>query len=154
MAYHNGSIWPHDNAMIALGLARYGFKDLAIRVLTSLFDATVYFDLHRVPELFCGFSRRLGEGPTEYPVACRPQAWSAGAVFMLLEAALGIEIDAGHQRVTFCHPALPRWLQRLRIENLAIGEHNSVDLLCERHPHDVGISVVRRRGKITVVHNA
>jgi len=154
MSYHDGSVWPHDNALIAAGLARYGFKDLVLIILTSLFDSTMHVDLHRLPELFCGFSRRPGEGPTGYPVACRPQAWAAGAVFMLLEATLGIDIDAPRRQITFSRPALPRWLQRVRIDNLAIGEDNSVDLLCERHAHDVGISVIRRRGNLTVVHHA
>jgi glycogen debranching enzyme len=153
MSYHNGSVWPHDNALIAAGLARYGFKDLALMILTSLFDSTMHVDLHRLPELFCGFSRRPGEGPTGYPVACRPQAWAAGAVFMLLEATLGIEIDAPRRRITLSRPALPRWLQRVRIDNLAIGE-DSVDLLCERHANDVGIHVIRRRGNLNVVHHA
>jgi glycogen debranching enzyme len=153
MSYHNGSVWPHDNALIAAGLARYGFKDLALIILTSLFDSTMHVDLHRLPELFCGFSRRPGEGPTGYPVACRPQAWAAGAVFMLLEATLGIEIDAPRRRITLSRPALPRWLQRVRIDNLAIGE-DSVDLLCERHANDVGIHVIRRRGNLNVVHHA
>src|SRR5262249_43161444 len=81
MSYHNGSVWPHDNAIIASGLARYGLKIAAGRILAGLFDASLFVDLRRLPELFCGFDRRPGEGPTLYPVACAPQAWSAGAPF-------------------------------------------------------------------------
>jgi glycogen debranching enzyme len=153
MSYHNGSVWPHDNAVIAAGLARCGFTDLALRLFTSLFDATMYVDMHRLPELFCGFARRPGEGPTAYPVACKPQAWAAGAIFLLLEAVLGMRIDAQRRQIIFSRPALPRWLQRVRIENLSIGD-DYIDLLCERHPHDVGISVMRRRGNISVIHHA
>ena len=90
MSYHNGTVWPHDNALIAYGFSRYGLQDLAVRVLTGLFEAGTYFDLHRMPELFCGFAREPGEGPTPYPVACAPQAWAAGAVFLLLQACLGL----------------------------------------------------------------
>ena len=94
MSYHNGSVWPHDNALIAAGFARYGFADLVGTILTALLDASRFFESHRIPELFCGFHKRRGEGPTLYPVACSPQAWAAGSVFLLLQAALGLTIDA------------------------------------------------------------
>jgi glycogen debranching enzyme len=151
MSYHNGSIWPHDNAMIALGLARYGFKALAVKILSDLFEAASFLELRRMPELFCGFHRRPGEGPTLYPIACLPQAWAAGSVFMLLQAVLGLEVDGVHRQVSFVDPVLPDWLSWLRIENLTVGDA-VVDLLCERHPHDVGISVLRRHGDVRVVH--
>jgi glycogen debranching enzyme len=151
MSYHNGSIWPHDNAMIAMGLTRYGHRDLALRIFSDMFDAANFLELRRMPELFCGFERRPGEGPTLYPIACLPQAWAAGAVFMLLRAALGLQIDGATREVTFADPILPEWLQWLRIEHLTINGA-SVDLLCERHPHDVGISVLKRQGNIRVVH--
>jgi len=151
MSYHNGSVWPHDNALIAAGLTRYGFNDLALRIFSDLFDAALYLELHRVPELFCGFGRRPGEGPTLYPIACLPQAWSAATVFMLLEAALGLKIDGTRRQVTFSDPVLPEWLGWVRIENLVVA-NGVVDLLCERHPHDVGVSVLRREGNVRVVH--
>jgi glycogen debranching enzyme len=151
MSYHNGSVWPHDNAMIAMGLTRYGFKDLALKILSDAFDAAGYLELRRMPELFCGFGRRPGEGPTLYPIACLPQAWAAASVFMLLQAVLGLEIDGVRRQITFTDPALPDWLAWLRIEHLAVGD-GVVDLLCERHPHDVGISVLRRQGSVRVVH--
>src|SRR5213075_1138820 len=97
MSYHNGSVWPHDNALIAAGFGRYGFKESAAMVLAGLLDASLFFDLHRLPELFCGFPRRAGESPTLYPVACAPQAWAAGAVFLLLEACLGLSVSAPNQ---------------------------------------------------------
>ncbi len=93
MSYHNGSIWPHDNSLIVLGLARYGLLDQAERVFDALFSAASYFDLRRLPELFCGFRRRQGAAPTLYPVACAPQAWAAATPFLLLQAVLGLEFD-------------------------------------------------------------
>ena len=102
-----------------------------------------------MPELFCGFERRSGEGPTLYPVACLPQAWASGSVFMLLEACLGMSIDTPAREVRFENPALPEWLPEVRIENLRIGE-GSADLLLERHPHDVGVTVLRRQGRVRV----
>ncbi|HTT03157.1 MAG TPA: amylo-alpha-1,6-glucosidase [Steroidobacteraceae bacterium] len=150
MAYHNGSVWPHDNALIAAGMNRLPDKNLAGRQLTTLFEASTYFDSSRLPELFCGFRRREGKSPTLYPVACSPQAWSSGAVFMLLEACLGIAIEAPRQRVTFRHPYLPPALDRLRIRDLNVGA-GAVDLLLQRHQGTVSLVVERRRGEVHVV---
>ena len=151
MSYHNGSIWPHDNALIAMGLMRYGFRDLALKIFSNMFDAATFLELHRMPELFCGFGRRPGEGPTLYPIACLPQAWAAASLFMLLSATLGLQVDGARRQVTFSDPALPEWLNWLRIEHLMVGGA-VVDLLCQRHPHDVGISVLRREGTVRVIH--
>jgi glycogen debranching enzyme len=93
MSYHNGSVWPHDSAIVAAGLARYGLRGEAARVLHGLFEASTFVDLHRLPELFCGFERRPCEGPTRYPVACLPQAWAAGSPFLLVQAILGLTVD-------------------------------------------------------------
>jgi glycogen debranching enzyme len=150
MSYHNGSIWPHDNALIAQGLARYGFKTSAIKVLTGLFDASLFVDLHRMPELFCGFGRRYGEGPTLYPVACAPQAWSAAAVYLLLQACLGLRVNAAQAQIIFTHPFLPEFLQEVRILDLRVGAA-VVDLALTRHTHDVGIDVLRREGDVEIV---
>ncbi|HMA92065.1 MAG TPA: amylo-alpha-1,6-glucosidase [Polyangiaceae bacterium] len=150
MSYHNGSIWPHDNAIIAAGLARYGHKEVAARVLEALFDATLFADLHRLPELFCGFSRQPGQGPTRYPVACSPQAWASGAVFMLLEAILGLQIDALGQRLVFTHAYLPAFLHEVAFRNLRIGDA-TVDVRLLRHKDDVGLSVTARTGKVEVI---
>lgn len=150
MSYHNGSVWPHDNALIALGFARYRFKAQALRILTGLFDASRFVDLHRMPELFCGFPRRPGEGLIAYPLACAPQAWASGAVFLLLQACLGLTIRATERRLYFVKPVLPAFLQEVRIRNLKVGEA-TLDLLLRRHDEDVGINVTRRGGTVEVV---
>jgi len=150
MSYHNGSVWPHDTAIIAAGCARYGFRDTVIRLFEGMREASVFVDLHRLPELTCGFPRRPGEGPTLYPVACAPQAWAAGAVFMLLSSALGLSIDGNARELTFLRPVLPPSVPSLRITGLAVGS-GRVDLLLENHPHDVGVTVLRRDGDARVV---
>lgn len=149
MSYHNGSIWPHDNAMIALGLARYGLQHEALKILVGMFEASLFMDLRRLPELFCGFPRRSGEGPTLYPVACSPQAWAAGSAFMMLQACIGLTIDAPRRQLRFFRPTLPEALRELWIRKLRIG-NAEVDVLIERHPHDVSISLVRRSGDVEV----
>lgn len=150
MSYHNGSVWPHDNAVVAAGFARYGMRDLTLRLFGALLSASASFDLHRLPELFCGFPERSGEGPTLYPVACAPQAWAAGAVFLMLEAALGLRIDGRRREISFLHPRLPEMIPELRIAGLRVGA-GSVDLLLENHPHDLGITVLHRQGDVRVV---
>jgi glycogen debranching enzyme len=150
MSYHNGSVWPHDNALIAYGFARYGFKPEVLQVLQAMFDASTFVDLHRLPELFCGFSRRPGEGPTLYPVACAPQAWAAAAVFMLLQACLGLEVKAIQRQLCFNYPLLPEALPDVRIHNLRVGEA-SVDLQLVRHKNNVGINVLRREGHVEIL---
>src|SRR5262249_37328035 len=115
MGYHNGSVWPHDSAIAALGLARYGVSDKALRILTGLFEASLHFDMQRMPELFCGFERQPDEGPVLYPVACSPQAWSAASVFLLIQACLGLEISAVDSQISFMRPHLPPFLGELRI---------------------------------------
>ncbi|HYB98724.1 MAG TPA: amylo-alpha-1,6-glucosidase [Candidatus Limnocylindrales bacterium] len=150
MSYHNGSVWPHDNALIAAGFSRYGLQHHAARIMNGLFEAAGFMDLHRLPELFCGFDRRPGEGPTMYPVACSPQAWAAGAVYMLLQASLGLHIDARRREVRFSNPSLPRFLRWIRISNLRV-DGQSVDLFLERYRGDVGINVIRREGGVRVV---
>ncbi|HET7221182.1 MAG TPA: amylo-alpha-1,6-glucosidase, partial [Vicinamibacterales bacterium] len=107
MSYHNGSIWPHDNALVAAGLARYGFTDAAASIMGAMLDLSQVVDSHRLPELLCGFHRRSGEYPTLYPVACAPQAWAAGAVFMLLAACLNLQIDAPNRRLSLNRAMLP-----------------------------------------------
>jgi glycogen debranching enzyme len=151
MSYHNGSIWPHDNSLIGSGFARYDLKGSAAMVLAGLMDASIFFDLHRLPELFCGFPRRPGESPTLYPVACAPQAWASGAVFLLLEACLGLDVFAPERRLVFSKPFLPQFLPQISIRDLKIGDA-SVDLLLTRHDEgDVGVNVLRRNGTLDVV---
>jgi glycogen debranching enzyme len=150
MSYHNGSIWPHDNALIAAGFARYGFKAEALRLLTGLFDASQWVGSYRLPELFCGFHRRPDEGPTLYPVACAPQAWSAGAVFLLLAACLGVRIDAGARRITLHQPRLPEYLREVSVRGLSVGP-GAIDLRFEGHRDDVGVTVVRQDVDVEVI---
>jgi glycogen debranching enzyme len=149
MSYHNGSVWPHDTALAAAGLARYGLRAEALRVLDALFDVSRSVDLNRLPELFCGFRRRPGEGPTHYPVACAPQSWSAAAVFLLLQACLGLSIQAEPPEVCFTTPQLPEYLPEVRIEQLRVGT-GTVDLLLRRYDHDVDVDVLRREGSVEV----
>ena len=151
MSYHNGSVWPHDNSLIAAGFARYGLKGSAAMVLAGLMDASIFFDLHRLPELFCGFPRRPGESPTLYPVACAPQAWASASVFLLLQACLGLSIEASERRLEFSKPFLPQFLPEVSIRDLTVGDA-SIDLLLTRHNEgDVGVNVLRRNGVLEVV---
>jgi glycogen debranching enzyme len=150
MSYHNGSIWPHDNALIAYGLARYELTEMALKIMAGLFDASLFVDLHRLPELFCGFARRPGEGPTLYPVACAPQSWSAASVFLLLQACVGLEVRAAEGQISLHHPVLPEFLREVRIRNLRVGQA-SVDLLFRRHNTDVAVDVLRKDGKADIL---
>jgi glycogen debranching enzyme len=150
MSYHCGSIWPHDNAVIAAGCSNYGLRSAVLGILAGLFDASTYVDLHRLPELFCGFTRRPGEGPTLYPVACNPQAWASGSVFMILQASLGLEIIAAKNLVRFTRAKLPPFIGELYLHNLQVGPY-SIDLHLERHEDDVGISVLRREAGVEIV---
>jgi glycogen debranching enzyme len=150
MSYHNGSIWPHDNSLIALGFSRYGRKDGAVKVLSGLFEASLHFDLSRVPELFCGFRQRPHEGPTHYPVACSPQSWASGTVFLLLQACLGLEIDAPGGRICLDRPDLPAGVDRLILRDLRVGTA-VVDLAFERYGADVGVHIERREGEVEVM---
>ncbi len=149
MSYHNGSIWPHDNALIALGLARYGLKHSVEHVFKGLFDAASYMDLRRLPELFCGFRRERRRGPTLYPVACAPQAWASATPFTLLEAALGLEFDAQRGEIRLRNPRLPAFLNEVILRELQLGS-SSVDLRVRRHGDDVSLEVLRTRGQIQV----
>ena len=149
MSYHDGSIWPHDNALIALGLARYGLKHSVEHLFRALFDAASYMDLRRLPELFCGFRREKRRGPTLYPVACAPQAWASATPFTLLEAALGLEFDAGRGEIRLRNPRLPAFLNEVVLRDLRLGP-SSVDLRVSRHDGDVSLEVLRTRGQIQV----
>jgi len=140
MSYHNGSIWPHDNAIIAEGLANVGHQREAAQLLESFFEAASFMDFQRLPELFCGFPRQPPQEPIRYPVACLPQAWASGASFSLLHAVLGIELDANSRRVTLRHPVLPRSIDWLEIRRLWVGDER-IDLRLVHHPEDVGVTV-------------
>jgi glycogen debranching enzyme len=149
MSYHNGSIWPHDNALIALGFARYGLKHSVERVFHGLFDAAAYMDLRRLPELFCGFRRKHGRGPTLYPVACSPQAWASATPFSLVEASLGLEFDPAAGEIRLRNPRLPRFLDEVVLRNLQLGQA-SVDLRVHRRDDEVSVELLQTSGKIQV----
>jgi glycogen debranching enzyme len=150
MSYHNGSIWPHDNALVAAGFSRYGCMDAARQILSAMLDLSQMVDLYRLPELICGFHRRTDDRPTLYPVACAPQAWAAGAVYMVLQACLGLRIDAAAGRVTLAGGILPASIDWLELSNLRVGRA-VIDLRLERHAFDLGVTVLRREGDVEIV---
>lgn len=155
MSYHNGSVWPHDVSLIAMGFARYGFKKEAAELTTGLFDASLFIALQRLPELFCGFERRKGEAPTAYPVACSPQAWSVSAVFLMLYALLQIEIDPERKEISFRDPYLPSYLENVMIRALRVGsltveleinrqrDNNQISVYWKNQPKDWKLILIR-----------
>jgi glycogen debranching enzyme len=149
MSYHNGSVWPHDNSMIAAGFARYGHKDAVERVFKGLFDAASYMDLRRLPELYCGFQRGRERGPTLYPVACSPQAWAAGTPLQLLQSCLGLEFNPDRNEILLRKPRLPSFLNEVTLRNLRLGQ-SAVDLTLHRHGNDVSLHILRNEGQIAV----
>jgi glycogen debranching enzyme len=150
MSYHNGSVWPHDNALIGLGLASYGYQRDAARLLRSMKEVSDFIELRRLPELFCGFHKRDdASGPTMYPVACSPQAWSAGAAFLLVRAALGIEVRGRDQQVRFVNANLPDDLDEIVIENLRVGD-GVLNIVARRRARGVVVETLRKEGRIAV----
>lgn len=151
MSYHNGSVWPHDTAIAAVGLRAYGFHDAFLAMTTGLFEAAIHCEGLRLPELFCGFPRIAGYGPTPYPVACAPQAWAAGVVFQLLEGMLGLRPDARQNRLILNHPMLPPWLAWVEVRGLGVGR-STVDLRVTRSRSGAAVEVLDRAGdaEITV----
>jgi glycogen debranching enzyme len=147
-------VWPHDNALIALGLGRYGLKRAAAAIFEGLFEASTHMALMRFPELFCGFPRRRGTAPTLYPVACQPQAWASAAPFALLEACLGVVCDHERREICFHNPLLPRFLEEIRIRNLSIGngggDSASVDLRLRRHDGGIEVAILSQRGDLSI----
>ena len=150
MSYHNGSVWPHDNGLIAMGMARYGLKTAACEVFGALFDAATYMDLRRLPELFCGFVRRQRNAPTQYPVACSPQAWASATTLSLLQATLGLELFDGSREVAFYRPVLPPFIDHVHLRNLRL-HGASVDIMLHRYGEGVAATVTRRDGDVVVV---
>ena len=150
MSYHNGSVWPHDNALIAAGFARYGFKREAARIFEGIFAASTYIDLRRLPELFCGFVRRRTRGPTFYPVACMPQAWAAASPLFMLQSCLGLGFDLNRSHITFEGPVLPDFVGEVKLLNLALDEA-TVDVALRRSGLQVVVDVLDRRGSVRVV---
>jgi glycogen debranching enzyme len=150
MSYHNGSVWPHDNALIALGFARYGLMAEARTVFSAIFDAAKHQDLSRLPELFCGFNRRPHRAPTPYPVACAPQAWSAAAIFGLLGACLGLQLVHKQDEIRFHEPVMPEFLSEIVIRSLRLGTSRA-DVRLHRYGSDVTLNVLERDGRARIL---
>jgi glycogen debranching enzyme len=150
ISYHNGSVWPHDNAVIALGLARYGLKSSVLRIFKGLFQAASYMDLRRLPELFCGFAWRPLTAPTLYPVACAPQAWASATVFALLQASLSLSFDQSGEEIRFDRPVLPDFLDQLHLRGLQ-ARHGVADILLRRYGSEVSVDITRRQGKVPII---
>jgi glycogen debranching enzyme len=143
MSYHNGSVWPHDTALIAHGLARYGLAKEAMKLMQALFDASLFIELQRLPELFCGFPFRKGEAPTAYPVACSPQAWSVGAVFLLVQSCLQITIDGYEKKFILNNPVLPDYINEMKISNVKFGTEEFL-LEIIKYDNDLGIHLLKK----------
>ena len=150
MSYHNGSVWPHDNGLIAMGFARYGLKQAAAQVFGALFHAASYMDLRRLPELYCGFARLERSAPTQYPVACSPQAWASATPLCLLQAALGLELLDRTGEIKFYRPQLPDFLERVHLRNLRLSS-GCADVLLHRYGENIAATVTRREGDVVVV---
>jgi glycogen debranching enzyme len=150
MSYHNGSVWPHDNAIAAAGFRRYGLTDPILTIITGLFEAGLAFEHSRLPELFCGFARQARLGVTRYPVACSPQAWASGAVFQLLAACLGLAGEPLDNRVTLVNPVLPPWLPWVEIYGLELGQSN-IDIRVVHGREAANVELIGRRGDIELV---
>jgi glycogen debranching enzyme len=146
MSYHNGSVWPHDNALIALGMKRAGADAAARELASQVFEAGLRFPGSRLPELWCGFNRdrRYHSTPAQYPVSCSPQAWAAGSAFMLLQALLGLEADA-FERVVRLRPMLPTWLGRVSFRKMRVAG-GQVDFDVIREGHRVIVDVIEDGG--------
>ena len=150
MSYHNGSVWPHDNGLIALGFARYGQNQAVAQIFGALFDAASTMDSRRLPELYCGFPRAEHSAPTQYPVACSPQAWASAAPLALIQACLGLKLSEATQEISFHRPMLPKFIDELHLRNLRIGS-GSADILLKRHGNEIAVTQTRREGAVTVV---
>jgi glycogen debranching enzyme len=152
MSYHNGSVWPHDNALIAAGFARYGFHADAARIFEGLFAASGFIELRRLPELFCGFARQRSRGPTFYPVACSPQAWAAVAPLSLTQSSLGLGFDPAQGEIVLQRPALPPFLDEVVLRNVALGG-GTADIAVRREGGDIVVDVLRQAGTVVVTRS-
>jgi glycogen debranching enzyme len=149
ISYHNGSVWPHDNAMIALGFSRYNLKSGVLRIFRGLFEAASHMDLRRLPELFCGFAWRRLTAPTLYPVACTPQAWASATVFALVQASLGLSFEQQGGEIRLDRPVLPDFIDRLHLRGLRATQ-GVADVLLTRYGREVSMNITRREGKVPI----
>jgi glycogen debranching enzyme len=153
ISYHNGSVWPHDNALFAYGLARYGLKERALAIVAGLFDVSRFVNLQRLPELFCGFTRQPAVGPTLYPVACSPQSWAIASVYLLAQACLGITVSPLQSPAIWLEkPLLPKAVDYVDIRRLPVGD-SSLDLRLRRSADGLELEVVRQTRKVEVFLN-
>ena len=149
LGYHNGTVWPHDNSLIAMGLSKYGFKEELAVLFTSMYEAAGYYPIYRLPELFGGFQRGEYDVPIKYPVACSPQAWSSGSIPYMLSASLGLVPDALNRRLTLFKPTLPPWLRTVKIGKLIVGDAYT-ELEFKREGESTLVNVVGKRGSLEV----
>ncbi|MGA7328969.1 MAG: amylo-alpha-1,6-glucosidase [Rhodomicrobium sp.] len=150
MSYHNGSIWPHDNALIASGMARYGYGEGIETIFNGMMQTAAYMEQRRLPELFCGFPRRRSRGPTLYPVACSPQAWASGAVYHLLQAILGLEYDLATKAIRLRNPAVPLSVGEVTIRNLTLGDASISFTVRPESNGTISLGVLESSGNIKV----
>lgn len=153
MGYHIGSVWPHDNALIAMGLRSLGLIDQALELAQGLIDMTQYQPYNRPPELFCGYERNGDRTPVRYPVACSPQAWATGSIFQLLHMMINLVPDAPNNCLRIIDPALPESISSLRLENLKVGA-TLLDLEFQRTGNTTSCRVAKKRGNLRVVIEA
>ncbi|MBD2569154.1 amylo-alpha-1,6-glucosidase [Anabaena lutea] len=153
MGYHTGSVWPHDNAMIAMGLRSLGLIDQALELFQGLFNMTSYQSYQRPPELFCGYELNGDNAPVQYPVACTPQAWATGSIFQLLQMIVNLVPDAQNNCLRIIDPALPESINRLSVHNLRVGG-TILDLEFERSGSTTACRVANKRGNLRVVIEA
>jgi glycogen debranching enzyme len=149
MGYHIGSVWPHDNSLIAMGLRSLGLIDQALEVFQGLFDMTSQQPYQRPPELFCGYERNGDHAPVQYPVACTPQAWATGAIFQLLQMVVNLVPDAQNNCLRIIDPTLPDSINSLSLQNLKVGP-TILDLEFERSGNTTACRVVKKRGNLRV----
>jgi glycogen debranching enzyme len=149
MSYHNGSIWPHDNSLIAYGFEKYGLKSGISTIFEGLIRAASYMEFRRIPELYCGFRRRPGRGPTLYPAACSPQAWAAGTPFLLLQAMLGLKFDPDGRRILLHDPVLPPSVTDIVIRNLTLCG-STIDFAVRQDGKAIGLETLRRADNLQV----
>ena len=150
MSYHNGSVWPHDNSIIAAGFARYALKEYFVKVFTGIFESSLFMESKRLPELFCGFHKRKGQPPTLYPVACVPQTWASGSLLLMLHTALGLEFEPKNSRLIMKGPVLPGFLEWVRLKNLFVAPGKTVDLNIRRYKESVSVEVENRAPGISI----
>lgn len=149
MSYHNGSVWPYDNSIIINGLTRYNYCREAIKVIDGLIKAAQYFVYNRLPELFCGFSQKEAQRPIEYPVACNPQAWASGSIYLIVQSLLGIDADAINNRI-YLKPILPEGINKVEVKNLKIGD-NGADFMLIKKGNRINLNEVKAERNMKLI---